>query len=95
MAPLPPTKRISRHGSRWAVKNNEAVTKVRTKNTVDEKVSSEKFVGGDKASTRVSCKTEKSAIEFWRSRILRKKSFDVSLAGLMVFAGANAGPSYE
>ena len=36
---------------------------------------------------------EKSAIEFCRSRMLRKKSLEVSAAGVMVRAGARAGPA--
>ena len=66
-----------------------------TRNVRDETVSSAKLVSGDKVDTAASWRFEKSAMQFCRSRILRKKSFDVSDAGLMVRAGARAGPSYE
>ena len=63
--------------------------------TAEESVSFEKFVKGAKAETVASCTSEKSAMQFCRSLIFRKKSLDVSEAGLMVFAGARAGPWYE
>ena len=36
-----------------------------------------------------------SSMEFCRSRMLRKKSLDISPAGLMVRAGASGGPFME
>ena len=59
---------------------------------VEESISFEKLVSGVIVLTMVSWMTEKSAMLFWRSRMLRKKSFEVSAAGLMVFGGAMAGP---
>ena len=51
-----------------------------------------KFVDGVMAAMRASCPVEKSSIQFCRSRILRKKSLDISEAGRMVRAGARGGP---
>ena len=59
---------------------------------VEERISLEKLVLGATVVTMVSCMTEKSAMLFWRSRMLRKKSLEVSATGLMVFGGAIAGP---
>lgn len=59
---------------------------------VEERISSEKLVAGAIKATSVSWTLLKSAMEFCRSLILRKKSLEVSLAGLMVRAGAMAGP---
>jgi hypothetical protein len=53
------------------------------------------LVRGASTATVASCSAEKSAMQFCRSRMLRKKSLDVSLAGLIVLAGARAGPEYE
>ena len=61
---------------------------------VEERISSEKLVAGAMKETRVSCTLEKSAMEFCRSLMFRKKSLEVSAAGLMVRAGARAGPAY-
>ena len=49
-------------------------------------------MGGATSLTVVSCILAKSAMLFCRSRMLRKKSLDVSEAGLTVGAGASAGP---
>jgi hypothetical protein len=68
---------------------------VHTRKTAEDNLSFEKFVIGASAETAESCRSEKSAMEFCRSRMLRKKSLDVSGAGLIVLAGANAGPWYE
>ena len=59
---------------------------------MEDKISFEKLVLGATVLATLSWTTEKSAMLFWRSRMLRKKSFDVSAAGLMVFGGAIAGP---
>lgn len=42
-----------------------------------------------------SCTTEKSSMQFCRSRMLRKKSFESSLTGFTVGAGAIGGPLGE
>jgi hypothetical protein len=68
---------------------------VSTRKTVDESFSFEKLVMGANSEIVASCTSEKSAMTFWRSRMFLKKSFDVSDAGLIVFAGASAGPWYE
>ena len=68
------------------------VSIVRYRKSCEEKVSSEKFVAGVTVVTRASWALLKSAMLFCRSRMLRKKSFDVSLAGLITGAGARAGP---
>lgn len=59
---------------------------------VEERISLEKLVSGAPFATTASWMREKSAMLFCRSRMLRKKSLDVSAAGLMVFGGAMAGP---
>ena len=70
---------------------NPAVANVKRKR-VEERASSEKFVGGVRTVSTLSCRREKSSILFCRSRMLRKKSLDSSLTGLTVGAGARAGP---
>lgn len=70
---------------------NPAVANVNRKR-VEERASSEKFVGGVRTVMTLSCRREKSSMLFCRSRILRKKSFESSLTGLTVGAGARAGP---
>ena len=62
------------------------------KKRVEDSASLEKFVGGARRDIILSCIREKSSMQFWRSRMLRKKSFDSSLAGFTVGAGAKAGP---
>ena len=59
---------------------------------VEETISLEKLVRGAPVLTTVSWMRVKSAMLFCKSRMLRKKSLDVSAAGLMVFGGAMAGP---
>ena len=92
MVDQPARRKMSRHGRRCAEMNDSVVRMVRYRKSWDEKVSSLKFVAGAMVETRRSCPAVKSAILFCRSRILRKKSLDVSLAGLIVRAGASAGP---
>lgn len=70
---------------------NPAVANVK-RNSVEERASSEKFVGGVSTVRILSCRREKSSILFCRSRILRKKSLLSSLTGFTVGAGASAGP---
>lgn len=77
---------------RWAVRNINAVVNMQSRKTDEESFSFEKLVKGAKTETVASWRSEKSAMQFCRSRMLRKKSFDVSEAGLMVLAGARAGP---
>ena len=74
--------------------NDIVVRIVRYRKSCEDKFSSEKFVAGVIVWTKASWALVKSAMLFWRSRMLRKKSFDVSLAGFMTVAGAKAGPVY-
>ena len=62
---------------------------------VEDSGSLEKFVGGVIVRSTASWMVLKSSIQFWRSRMLRKKSFDISAAGLMVRGGAIGGPFIE
>lgn len=77
-----------------AMKSAHVVRKRKTK-TVEERGSSEKFVGGVIIFRKASWMVLKSSILFCRSRMLRKKSLDISPAGLMVRAGASGGPVKE
>jgi len=86
---------MARHGSRCEAIKRAKVKTVRYRNIVDETISSEKFVAGAMMEMRPSWTELKSAMLFWRSRMLRKKSLEVSEAGLMVGGGARAGPEYE
>ena len=67
----------------------------RKRKMVDERGSFEKLVTGVTVEMRASWALEKSSMQFWRSRMLRKKSLDISEAGLMVRAGAMGGPAME
>lgn len=67
----------------------------KNKKILDESDSFEKLVGGARALITASCMMLKSSMLFWRSRMLRKKSFDISAAGLMVLGGARGGPWRE
>lgn len=67
----------------------------RKRKMVEERASLEKFVGGVITLRMASWRVLKSSMLFWRSRILRKKSLDISAAGLMVRAGASGGPFRE
>ena len=93
IAALPAIRNMYLKGMRWAVRKSSAVKAVRRRKAVEETISSEKLVIGPRVETMASCRVEKSAMLFWRSRRLRKKSLDVSGTGLMVVAGARAGPS--
>lgn len=85
----------NRQGRRWDVmKRRHDVTK-RKRNIVEERGSLEKFVGGVIILRIRSCIVLKSSMLFCRSRMLRKKSLDISPAGLMVRAGASGGPFME
>lgn len=75
--------------------NRVQVETKRKRKIVDERASFEKFVGGVMILRTPSCTVLKSSMLFWRSRILRKKSLDISAAGLMVRAGASGGPLRE
>lgn len=52
----------------------------------------EKFVSGVRKASTASCIVEKSSMQFCKSRMLRKKSFENSGAGLIVRALASGGP---
>ena len=52
----------------------------------------EKLVHGVSVSRMVSCALLKSPMEFCKSRILRRKSCDISVAGLITRGGAIGGP---
>ena len=67
----------------------------RKRKRVEDRGSFEKFVKGFMVAMRVSWTVEKSSMLFWRSRMLRKKSLDISEAGLMVRGGARGGPAIE
>ena len=69
-----------------------AVAKQKRK-SVEERGSSEKFVGGVSTPMILSWRREKSSMLFWRSRMLRKKSLESSFTGLTVGAGARGGPA--
>ena len=85
-------RNMKRHGIKCEAMNmNPAVANV-NRNSVEERASSEKFVGGMRTVRILSCSREKSSMLFCRSRILRKKSLDSSFTGLTVGAGARAGP---
>lgn len=71
-------------------KTKEPITKRRK--IVLESGSLLKFEIGRSVERMESCASEKSSIQFWRSRMLRKKSLDISFTGLTVAAGAVGGP---
>lgn len=91
----PIVRKIKRHGMRWEAMNINAAVTTRKRNRVDDSGSLEKFVEGDIIAIIVSWRREKSSMQFWRSRIFRKKSLDSSLTGLTVGAGAIGGPAVE
>ena len=62
---------------------------------MDDNASLEKFVIGVTVLMTRSWMILKSSMQFWRSRMLRKKSLDISAAGLMVRGGASGGPFIE
>ena len=67
----------------------------RNRKRVEDRGSLEKLVAGVMALMVASWMVEKSSIQFWRSRMLRKKSLDISDAGLTVRGGARGGPAIE
>ena len=67
----------------------------RKRKTVEERGSFEKFVQGVITLMMRSCTVLNSSMEFCKSRMLRKKSLDISPAGLMVRGGARGGPFME
>lgn len=67
----------------------------RKRNRVEERGSFEKFVVGVTVFNTASWRTLKSSMLFWRSRMLRKKSLDISAAGLIIRGGASGGPLIE
>ena len=62
---------------------------------VEDSGSFEKLVRGVTVLMTRSWTILKSSMQFWRSRMLRKKSLDISAAGLMVRGGASGGPFIE
>jgi hypothetical protein len=62
------------------------------RNTVLERGSLLKFVDGVTTEIIWSCRRLKSSMQFWRSRMLRKKSRESSFTGFTVGAGARGGP---
>ena len=73
------------------MKSRHDVTK-RKRKMVEERGSFEKFVHGVTTLMMRSCTVLNSSMEFCRSRMLRKKSLDISPAGLIVRGGARGGP---
>lgn len=67
----------------------------RKKKRVDESGSFEKFVSGVTILRIESWAVLKSSMLFCRSRMLRKKSLDISAAGLTMRGGASGGPFME
>ena len=67
----------------------------RNRKIVEDNASFEKFVTGVTVLMIRSWIMLKSSMQFWRSRMLRKKSLDISAAGLMVRGGASGGPFME
>jgi len=92
MAAQPTARKTKRQGTRWAVTKRRREAKNRPMKRVLLRASFEKFVGGSRLANMESWALLKSSILFWRSRILRKKSFDRSGAGLILGAGAIGGP---
>ena len=60
----PASKRMKRHGTRWALINIEIVRMLKYRNKVEDRISFEKLVAGAIVLTIESCKLEKSAILF-------------------------------
>ena len=89
------TRAIKRQGSRCEVINRRQVAAKRKKKILEDRASLEKFVGGVTVLRTRSCIVLKSSILFCKSRMLRKKSFDISPAGLIVRGGASGGPFIE
>lgn len=81
-----------RQGRRCEVMNKRHVATKRMRKILELKDSLLKFVDGVTPAMSASCAVEKSSMLFWRSRMLRKKSLDISEAGRMVRAGASGGP---
>lgn len=81
-----------RHGRRCEVMNRRQVVTKRIRKILELRDSLLKFVDGVTPAMRVSCAVEKSSMLFCRSRMLRKKSLDISEAGRIVRGGASGGP---
>lgn len=67
----------------------------RKRKMVEERGSFEKFVRGVTNLRTESWAVLKSSMLFCRSRMLRKKSLDISAAGLTMRGGASGGPLME
>lgn len=95
MAAQQKSREKKRQGRRWdAMKRTQVETK-RKRKRVEERASFEKLVGGVMILRTPSWRVLKSSMLFCRSRMLRKKSLDISAAGRMVRAGARGGPLRE
>lgn len=91
----PIKRKIILQGRRWEAMNKIRAAEKVNRKSVEERGSLLKFVGGVRRESILSWTREKSSMLFWRSRILRKKSFESSLTGLTVGAGAIGGPVAE
>lgn len=86
---------MKRHGSRCDTRKRTHVATKRKRKIVEERGSFEKLVGGVTVLMTRSWIVLKSSMQFCRSRMFRKKSLDISEAGLMVRGGASGGPFIE
>ncbi len=89
------TRPTNRQGSRCEDMKSKQVATKRKRKIVDERGSFEKFVGGVTFLRTRSCIVLKSSMQFCKSRIFRKKSFDISPTGLIARGGARGGPFME
>lgn len=83
---------MRRQGRRWDAIESSKVAVNANRKIVDDSGSFEKFVDGVRRDSSLSCTREKSSMQFCRSRMLRKKSFERSFTGFTVGAGAIGGP---
>ena len=95
IAVQPKVRAIKRKGSRCDATNKVQAAINRKRNKVDDSGSFEKLVTGATDAMMPSWRVEKSSMLFCRSRMLRKKSFDISEAGLIVRGGERGGPPRE
>ena len=86
---------MKRHGSTYDVRKRRQVAAKRKRKMVDDNGSLEKLVRGVTVLMTRSWMILKSSMQFCRSRMLRKKSLDISAAGLIVRGGASGGPFME
>ena len=74
---------------------NMPASSARATKSADERASFEKFVSGVMVAITVSCSRLKSSMLFCRSRMLRKKSRDISGVGRIVGGGFVGGVCAE